>query len=149
MTYYIWKHLSHTCCSYLHHYIMFLSITWVAYGQNRIFWIKTAQVFGHIDNTHSSYLDGLTQLTTYQNTWQIHTFPFCISCSCLLTHTLSHISEEHTKTAISKHSNLLMRQNWNSCWNAEQLSTVRVIFTVSEMRSSYLAAKRFQISIVA
>ena len=64
---------------------------------------KNYQVFGHIDNTHSSYVYGLTPLTTYQNTWQIHTFPFCISCSCLLTHTLLHICEEHTKTAISKY----------------------------------------------
>ena len=52
---------------------------------------KNYQVFRHIDNTHSSYIYGLTQLTTYQNTWQIHTFPFCTSCSCLLTHTLLHI----------------------------------------------------------
>ena len=54
---------------------------------------KNYQVFRHIDNTHSSYLDGLTQLTTYQNTWQIHTFPFCISCSCLVTSHDFHIAK--------------------------------------------------------
>ena len=48
--------------------------------------VKDSQIlFGHINNTLSSYIYGLTSLTTCRNSCQIHTFPLWTTYSCLLT----------------------------------------------------------------